>query len=193
MPHNVLGNRHTNLNTQIRHEPCLQGFIMHWELSLDWDIRPGAEFIIPPREALWWFGQMASGFNMRMRIQGLGQWGQIYCWFSTQPPPCPVDMWGVGKWAASIRESWGGSGILGHGFYSATAGSGGRACWTTGQGLGDFTDYRTLVWEGLEGSLGRGQWVLEWVWEGECRWSEWSRITEWETGDWGIAVPTETR
>lgn len=79
VPHNVLGNRHTNLNTRIRHKPCLQGFIIYWELSLDWDMRPGAELIIPPREALWWFGQMASGFNMRMRIQGLGQWGQVYC------------------------------------------------------------------------------------------------------------------
>lgn len=99
------------------------------------------------KRGLWLFSQMTSGFNMRLVTQGLVQWRQIYCQFLPIPPPYPVDVCGVGQWAATIRESWGGSGILGHGFLSATAGSRGRACWT-GWGLGEFIDNRTLVWEG---------------------------------------------
>lgn len=86
------------------------------------------------------------------------------------PPPYPVDVCGVGQWAATIRESWGGSGILGHGFLSATAGSRGRACWI-GWGLGEFIDYKTLVWEGSVRRVFRkgagGAWVQ--VREYRCR------------------------
>lgn len=151
----------------------------------------GAVLIIPPREVLWWFGQMTRGFNMRLVTQGLVQWRQIYCQFSTHPPPNPVDVCGVGQWAAIIGESWEGSGILGHGFLSATAGSRGRACWT-GWGLGEFIDYRTLVWEGSvrrafrKGAAGAWVGVREYSCLGdqsgqECRSA---RLRDWSTAVW---------